>query len=113
MCSITAEIMTDPVSTVHLSALANPYGPSCSCHILLLRPHIAPPRRERNQVDGFTYERSAIEQWLETHNTSPATGVSSSTASSSSRATISAASSENSTTRARNGRGASHSTLRH
>ena len=30
---------------------------------------------ERNQVDGFTYERSAIEQWLETHNTSPATGV--------------------------------------
>jgi len=27
------------------------------------------------QVDGHTYERSAIEQWLETHNTSPATGV--------------------------------------
>ena len=27
------------------------------------------------QVDGFTYERSAIEQWLKTHNTSPATGA--------------------------------------
>ena len=27
------------------------------------------------QVDGHTYERSAIEQWLETHNISPATGL--------------------------------------
>ena len=27
------------------------------------------------QADGFTYERSAIEQWLETHNTSPTTGL--------------------------------------
>ena len=27
------------------------------------------------QADGFTYERSAIEQWLENHNTSPKTGV--------------------------------------
>ena len=27
------------------------------------------------QADGHTYERSAIEQWLETHNTSPATGL--------------------------------------
>ena len=27
------------------------------------------------QADGFTYERSAIEQWLKTHNTSPATGA--------------------------------------
>ena len=26
-------------------------------------------------MDGFTYERSAIEQWLKTHNTSPATGL--------------------------------------
>ena len=26
-------------------------------------------------MDGFTYERSAIEQWLKTHNTSPATGA--------------------------------------
>ena len=26
-------------------------------------------------ADGHTYERSAIEQWLETHNTSPTTGV--------------------------------------
>ena len=47
ICSITAEIMTDPVSTVRLSALTNPYGPSCVCHILLLRPHIALPRRDR------------------------------------------------------------------
>ena len=34
-----------------------------------------PPRRERKQVDGHTYERSAIEQWLETHSISPATGL--------------------------------------
>ena len=27
------------------------------------------------QADGFTYERSAIEQWLENHNTSPKTGI--------------------------------------
>ena len=27
--------------------------------------------RNRKQVDGFAYERSAIEQWLKTHNTSP------------------------------------------
>ena len=27
------------------------------------------------QADGFTYERSAIEQWLKTHDISPATGV--------------------------------------
>ena len=27
------------------------------------------------QADGFTYERSAIEQWLMNHDTSPATGV--------------------------------------
>ena len=31
--------------------------------------------RNRKQVDGFAYERSAIEQWLKTHNTSPATGL--------------------------------------
>ena len=34
-----------------------------------------PPRRERKQVDGHTYERSAIEQWLESHSISPATGL--------------------------------------
>ena len=28
-----------------------------------------------NQADGFTYERRAIEQWLENHSTSPATGI--------------------------------------
>ena len=33
------------------------------------------PVTHAKQVDGFTYERSAIEQWLETHNTSPATGA--------------------------------------
>ena len=39
-------------------------------------PIASPPlRREREQIDGHTYERSAIEQWLETHNTSPATGL--------------------------------------
>ena len=27
------------------------------------------------QADGFTYERSAIEQWLENHSTSPKTGI--------------------------------------
>ena len=27
------------------------------------------------QADGFTYEHSAIEQWLKAHDTSPATGV--------------------------------------
>ena len=26
-------------------------------------------------MDGHTYERSAIEQWLETHSISPATGL--------------------------------------
>merc|ERR1719223_2380068 len=41
ICSITGEIMTDPVNT----------------------------------SDGHTYERSAIEQWLEAHNTSPTTGL--------------------------------------
>ena len=37
-----------------------------------------PPHRPlpvANQADGFTYERSAIEQWLENHNTSPKTGI--------------------------------------
>ena len=33
------------------------------------------PVANAKQVDGHTYERSAIEQWLETHNTSPTTGV--------------------------------------
>ena len=41
MCPITAEIMTDPVST----------------------------------VDGFTYEREAITEWLRTKDTSPFTGA--------------------------------------
>ena len=51
-----------------------------------LRGHIIPPHTSTRrtlyqpathaqQVDGFTYERSAIEQWLKTHNTSPATGA--------------------------------------
>ena len=41
ICSITSEIMTDPVTT----------------------------------VDGFTYERYAIEKWLVDHDTSPKTGA--------------------------------------
>ena len=41
VCPITAEIMTDPVST----------------------------------VDGFTYERAAITEWLRTKDTSPVTGT--------------------------------------
>ena len=42
-----------------------------------MRPalHSEPPLPDAKQADGHTYERSAIEQWLETHNTSPATGV--------------------------------------
>ena len=40
-CPITAEIMTDPVST----------------------------------LDGFTYERTAITEWLRTNDTSPSTGA--------------------------------------
>ena len=41
ICPITAEIMTDPVST----------------------------------LDGFTYERAAITEWLRTKDTSPKTGA--------------------------------------
>ena len=41
ICPITAEIMTDPVST----------------------------------MDGFTYERTAITEWLRTKDTSPFTGT--------------------------------------
>ena len=41
ICSITAEIMTDPVTT----------------------------------LDGFTYERAAITEWLRTKDTSPKTGA--------------------------------------
>ena len=41
VCPITAEIMTDPVST----------------------------------LDGFTYEREAITEWLRTKDTSPSTGA--------------------------------------
>ena len=42
-----------------------------------MRPalHSEPPLPDAKQADGHTYERSAIEQWLETHNTSPTTGV--------------------------------------
>ena len=41
ICPITAEIMTDPVTT----------------------------------LDGFTYEREAITEWLRTKDTSPTTGA--------------------------------------
>jgi len=75
MCSITAEIMTDPVITVCVMirtilrrgpALAHTASPP---HRRCTRP------RDLAQADGFTYERSAIEQWLKTHDISPATGV--------------------------------------
>ena len=39
----------------------------------LLQPSSSLPIAE--QADGFTYERIAIEQWLENHNTSPKTGI--------------------------------------
>ena len=38
-------------------------------------PYPRAPLLIAKQADGFTYERSAIEQWLETHSTSPTTGV--------------------------------------
>ena len=41
----------------------------------VLYSHRPLPGANAIQVDGFTYERSAIEQWLKTHNTSPATGT--------------------------------------
>ena len=41
----------------------------------MICPTLAFPSPSRKQADGFTYERSAIEQWLETHNTSPKTGI--------------------------------------
>ena len=40
---------------------------------MTLHTHHSPPSRE--QVDGFTYERSAIELWLKTNGTSPSTGA--------------------------------------
>ena len=43
------------------------------CHLPDTHPPL--PVASAKQVDGHTYERSAIEQWLETHNTSPATGA--------------------------------------
>ena len=54
-----------------------PHGTPLRDHIASQSPSsaVCPAHHERNQADGFTYERSAIEQWLETHNTSPATGV--------------------------------------
>ena len=41
----------------------------------MICPTLASPLPVANQADGFTYERSAIEQWLENHNTSPKTGI--------------------------------------
>ena len=41
----------------------------------MICPTLSPPRSVAKQADGHTYERSAIEQWLETHNTSPTTGL--------------------------------------
>ena len=71
MCSITAEIMTDPVITVRalLYTILRPVWP-CTRP----QPHYRHCKRD-TQADGFTYERSAIENWLKTHDISPATGV--------------------------------------
>ena len=44
-------------------------------HHLTLHSNAPVPVAYAKQVDGHTYERSAIEQWLETHNISPATGL--------------------------------------
>ena len=33
------------------------------------------PHNHRCTADGHTFERQAIEQWLQTHNTSPLTGL--------------------------------------
>jgi hypothetical protein len=38
-------------------------------------PYTRPSPSQMQQIDGHSYERSAIEQWLETHNTSPTTGI--------------------------------------
>ena len=65
ICSITAEIMTDPVNTVCLAPCrrcARRPSLSVACprlHTFARLLHVA------KQADGFTYERSAIEQWLE------------------------------------------------
>ena len=102
ICSITSEIMTDPITTVRLALCCR-----CALRPLSLKLsglHSSPPLTVAKQADGFTYERSAIEQWLENHNTSPRPRrASSSRASSSSRTTRSAASSKTSTSRARSG----------
>ena len=49
-------------------------GPSLRGHTLRSALHSS-PLPVAKQADGFTYERRAIEQWLETHSTSPATGI--------------------------------------
>ena len=71
MCSITSEIMTDPVTTVRSSPPPDNPAALCPAH----SPSLTLAVPNAIQADGFTYERSAIEQWLKTHNTSPATGV--------------------------------------
>ena len=71
MCSITSEIMIDPSLPACLAYTPLPFD-ATSLH----RAHpLRSTHYRRKQVDDFTYERSATEQWLETHNTSPATGV--------------------------------------
>ena len=80
ICSITAEIMTDPVNTVRLAlcrrcARRPPLVEATPCLWPVLACTHRRPLTVAKQADGFTYERSAIEQWLENHNTSPKTGV--------------------------------------
>ena len=71
--------MTDPVTTVSLALRPRLYTldralrrPSLRGCTLCGLPYPRAPLLIAKQADGFTYERSAIEQWLETHNTSPA-----------------------------------------
>ena len=47
----------------------------CGLPCALSCTHRPSPLAVAKQADGHTYERSAIEQWLETHNTSPTTGL--------------------------------------
>ena len=91
MCSITSEIMIDPSLPACLAYTPLPFD-ATSLH----RAHpLRSTHYRRKQVDGFTYERSATEQWLETITPRPRR-ASSCRASSSTLTTLPAASSNTS-----------------
>ena len=103
ICSITAEIMTDPVTTMSLALRPRLYTldralrrPSLRGCTLCGLPYPRAPLLIAKQADGFTYERSAIEH-SGSRPTTPRPRASSSRASSSSRTTPSAASPKTST----------------